>query len=242
MKRLAVITAVLVLAPILAASAADNDYPMPTMEQQRENQHALPSIRTVTGQLITGYNGGTGVHASFTFNNFAEGFPFSLRAGVGHSWVAPGDAVAARRIFIDQNTNGEPRSKAKVWDVRLDVMYPVQLFNLKHTSAFGGPRHTAYEAYFEYIGGNETFDVISKSWGVGGGLETSFPVSPRVSMIVVAGADYFFRSELSGHDTYYRPDGDDLNAKESFTYDDADKAVEQPDFETRIMFGVSYQF
>ena len=112
----------------------------------------------------------------------------------------------------------------------------------QHSNIYGGVRHGYYNSHFEYIGGNETFDVTSNSWGLGGGLESSFPVSPRVSLMFSVGADYYFRSLLSGHDTYYRPNGDDLHAKEDYTYDDADEAIAQPDVEARLMFGVTYKF
>ena len=198
--------------------------------------------RYFTGEVFTGYFGGVGLHVAGTVNHFADGFPFQLRVGLGYAWVAPGDAMRARRVFINQATNGSPRGKGKMWDARVDVLYPVKLFSLKNTRLFVGARKAAYTAYFEYIGGNETFGVTSNPWGVGGGFETSFSISPRVDMLLTAGADYYFRTLLSGHDTYYRPNGDDLNAKEDFTYKDADDAIAQPSLNTRIMFGVAYRF
>lgn len=238
MKRLSLTSALLVLALSSAVTAASSK----SQTEFNGRTASNPGVRDFTGQIVTGFYSGVGVHCSGTLNNFAEGFPFGLRVGLGYARVAPGDAVAARRIFIDQNTNGSPKGWAKLWDTRIDVIYPVQIGSLKHSNVFGGLRHGYFNAHFEYIGGNETFDVTSNSWGLGGGVETSFPVSPRVSMMFSVGADYFFRSLLSGHDTYYRPNGDDLHAKEDFTYDDADEAIKQPDMELRVMFGVTYDF
>ncbi len=198
--------------------------------------------RVFTGEMFSGYYDGVGVHFSGTFANFAQGFPFQIRFGIGYAWVPTGDAVRARRVFIDQATGGSPRSSGKNWDARLDLMYPVKLFSLDRSRVFGGLRLSSYTAYFEYIGGNETFDVNSDPWGLGGGVETMFALSPKVDLIVSAGADYYFRSLLTGHDTYYRPNGDNLNEKENFTYKDADACIAQPDFQTRLMLGVGYRF
>ncbi len=202
----------------------------------------LDKSRFFTGNIQMGFYDGAGVHFSGTFANFAQGFPFALRIGMGHSWVPAGDAMQARRIFIDQNTNGEPRSRARVWDGRLDLMYPVKLFSMDRAKIFGGVRRTDFNAYFEYIGGNETFDVINKEWGVGGGLESAFALSPIVDVLVSCGVDYYFRGELSGHDTYYNADGNDLNPKENFSYADADAVINDPGVNTRIMIGIGYRF
>ncbi|MBK7143025.1 MAG: hypothetical protein IPH75_13185 [bacterium] len=238
MKRINLLSALALLLVAGSLMAAN-----PKSKSDYSNGSASsPTIRAFTGQVLTGYYAGVGLHCSGTLNHFAVGFPFSVRFGLGYARVATGDAVAARRIFIDNNTNGSPRGWAKLWDTRLDVLYPVKIASLQYSNVYGGVRHAYYNSHFEYIGGNETFDVTTNAWGLGGGLESSFPVSPRVSMLFTVGADYYFRSELSGHDTYYRPNGDDLHAKEDYTYDDADAAIAQPDVEVRLMFGVSYKF
>ncbi len=219
-----------------------------TAQAETQVQPSTPSAypayqnRFFTGELFTGYFSGVGLHVSATVSHLADGFPFQVRLGLGYAWVPTGDAVRARRVFIDQATNGSPRGNGKVWDSRLDIMYPINLFSLKNSRIFVGARHANYTAHFEYIGGNETFDVNSNPWGFGGGLETAFALSPRVNMIVTGGIDYYFRSLLSGHDTYYRPNGDDLNEKEDFTYKDADEAIAQPSLNTRLMLGLAYRF
>ncbi len=237
MNRRLFVTLVLIIAISAAALAQSEQQSQPLSSAQVVYQN-----RYFTGEVFTGYFAGVGLHVAATVNHFADGFPFQLRLGLGYAWVPTGDAMRARRVFIDQATNGSPRGHGKMWDARVDILMPIKLFSLKRSRFFVGARKASYNAYFEYIGGNETFDVISKPWGVGGGLETSFALSPRVDMIVTAGADYYFRSLLTGHDTYYRPNGDDLNAKEDFTYKDADEAIAQPNLNTRIMFGVAYHF
>lgn len=233
MKR-AYLAALLVAALAGPAAFAESPYIEPAVP--------IYENRYITTEILTGYFAGVGLHVSATVNHLAEGLPVQVRLGLGYAWVPCGDALRARRVFIDQNTNGSPQSRGKMWDARLDVLFPVKLFTLKNSRVFVGARHAAYTAHFEYIGGNETFDVNSNPWGLGGGLETSFALSPKVEMLITGGVDYYFRTLLSGHDTYYRPNGDDLHEKEDFTYKDADEAIAQPNLNTRLMLGVAYRF
>jgi hypothetical protein len=234
MQKLARHTAIL-LVLLLGTAAADqvNDAPSNRKEGGR---------RWLVGGIQTGYYSGLGFHLSATAQNFAQDFPFAVRLGLGYARVPAGDEWAARRVFINDNTNGTARSNAHVWDVRLDVLYPMKILNLKRTTLFAGPRHSDFDAYFEYIGGAETFDVITKQWGIGGGVETAFALSPLVDMVFSVGADYYFRGTLGGHDTYYSPDGDDVHPIEDYTYAEADKAINQPDVITRVMMGLAYHF
>ncbi len=235
MKRFLITAALVILVKGVTASAAEHPV--------NQSSVALGSRQLFTGQVVTGYYGGPGLHVNGTLGNFAQGFPFSVRLGLGYARVPTGDALMARRVFINNATNGTPRSRGKIWDARLDVVYPVKLMSLKHSSVFGGARRAYYTADFEYIGGAETFNVSSNQWGIGGGIETAFPLSPRLDMIVLAGADYYFRATMDGHDTYYSPDGKhDLHPIDDYNYKDADKAIAQPEVETRVMFGIAYRF
>ena len=195
-----------------------------------------------TGGLQVGYYDGMSVHGSITFDNISDAFPLGLRFGYGVTWSNAGDALAARRVFIDNNTNGTARQHGKNSDLRFDVTHPVKVFKLQNTKAFGGVRWNDYTGYFEYIGGNETFDVNGNQWGVGGGLETAYALSPLVDLTFSVGLDYFFKSQLNGHDSYYWPDGTDTNGIGNYTYADADEAINQRDFDLRTLMGVSYKF
>jgi hypothetical protein len=220
---------------MLAAVSAVGNPPRPL------GSHPSPK-QIFIGEVLVGYFDGVGIHASGMLSDFAEGFPFKVRLGLGFARVPAGDALLARKVFINDANNGTPTKKAKVWDARLDVMYPVNVLNLKRTLVFAGPRRANFTAHFEYIGGAETFDVNSNHWGIGGGMETAFALSPRVDMVVTAGSDYYFRTTMSGHDTYYRPSGDDLHAIDNYTFKDADAAINQPQLQMRIMCGVAYHF
>jgi hypothetical protein len=233
MKRQLVLTA---LFAVLAGSCAFATEPPRSLSSGSGNNLQF------TGQVLTGYYGGVGVHVNGTLANFAQDFPFQVRLGIGYARVQAGNALLARQVFINNNDNGTPEKRGKMWDERLDVLYPVRLFSLKRTLFFAGPRHSNFTAHFEYIGGAEVFDVNDDQWGLGAGIETSFALSPRVDMVFTGGADYYFPSTMSGHDTYYRTNNDNTHAIENYTYKDAEAAISQPEFKTRLMLGVAYRF
>ena len=111
----------------------------------------------------------------------------------------------------------------------------------ERTNFFGGVRYSSFTANFKYVGGNEDFDVTSSHWGAAAGLEAEFPMGQRMSLILSGGAEYFFSSRLTGHDTSYSPDGDNVNPREDYSYSDADDAVGQPTFRPILLVGVSYK-
>ena len=192
--------------------------------------------------IILGYNSGMKFQAYGMVSNFAQGFPMSARLSIGYNFVQPGDAAAARRIFINNATNGIPEDKGRIMDFRLDLMFPINLLSLDRAFLIGGPRHSRFKGDFKYIGGNEDFDVTSNQWGVGMGIETYFAMSRNIDLVITGGLDYLFESTLKGHDTSYSPDGEEVNGREDYTYDDADDAIDQPKLEPIIMFGFSYNF
>jgi hypothetical protein len=192
--------------------------------------------------LQLGYRAGLSVDVSITAMDFASGFAFPLRFGISHTSVEPGIALDARRVFINNATNGIPEENGKTWGARLDFLVPASLLSLQRAYAFGGVRHARFTGNFKFIGGNEDFDIRSNHWGLGGGVESYFGISRRVDMVITAGLDYFFSNTLSGHDTSYSPDGDNVNPREDYTYSDADAAVGQPKLEPAVLIGLSYRF
>ena len=86
-----------------------------------EDEYTRPNYnpdRLFTGGIYVGYYNGVGLLVTGTLDNFAAGFPFAIRLGVGHSWRDAGDPLLARRVFIDNATNGTPTSYGAVWDTR----------------------------------------------------------------------------------------------------------------------------
>jgi len=201
-----------------------------------------PSEPKFSAGFVGGYKGGTGLSLSGRVDNFARNFPLSLKLGLGYSAVEPGNAAEARRIFINNATNGIPDKSGRVWDFRLDFMYPVKVAGMRRAFLLAGPRYNSFVGNFKYIGGNEDFDVKSNQWGIGVGAESYFAISRIVDLVVSAGYEYFPAAKLSGHDTSYSPDDDNINAREDFTFDDADEAIDQPKHRLLFMLGLSYTF
>jgi hypothetical protein len=195
-----------------------------------------------SASLIAGYNGGPGATASAAVANFADGFPMGLALGIGYTSVAPGQALDARRVFINDATNGTPTKDGWRWDMRLDLTYQMALGSFEEFFLSGGPRYTFHTSNFNFIGGNENFDVTSKAWGLGLGAGGAFPMGSKAAFVLSGGADYYFEGTIEGHDTAYSPDGENLNGRNDYTYADAQDAINEPALVFRLMIGVSYYF
>ncbi len=197
--------------------------------------------------LLAGYNGGIGGQVNLTAHKPVESLPLDFRFGFGYTNMDPGNSADARRIFINNATNGVPEEKGKAFDYRLDALWPVTLIgNAKSFIAFG-PRYSSFRGNFKYVGGNEDFDVTTKQFGVGLGVESHFKMNDKLDLVILAGIDYFLNSTLKGHDTQYSPDDDNVNPRDDnandnipFTYEDADEAINEPEFNPRIMIGINY--
>jgi hypothetical protein len=195
-----------------------------------------------SGEAIVGYNGGFGFQLNFVTANFARDFPMNVQLGLAYTSMNPGNAADARKIFINDATNGDPEKSGWMWDVRFDFLYQVKWLSLQRAYLYGGPRYAMFTANFNFIGGNEDFDITSDQWGLGLGLKAYFTMGTRFDFVSSAGFDYYFLSELSGHDTRYNPDGENVNARNDYTFDDADNAVNNPTFQLRFLVGLNYHF
>jgi hypothetical protein len=192
--------------------------------------------------LQMGYSSGFGVQAFGVASDFAEGFPLQARLGIGLTSLDAGDPADARRVFINNATNGIPEENGQSWDFSLDVGYPVSLLSMKRAFLLGGVRYSRFKGNFKYIGGNEDFDVKSNHWGIGTALQSYFAMGGRFDLVLDAGLDYYFSSTLTGHDTSYDPGGTAVNPREDYTYSDADAAVGQPKLRPILMLGANYRF
>lgn len=200
-----------------------------------------------TAGIITGYNRGYGVQGNFTARNFEKDFPFQLRFGIGYTFLNPGNAADARRIFVNNATNGTPEKKGRSIDYRLDFMIPKTIFNIEDSYLVLGPRFSSFMGDFKYVGGNEDFEVKSHQFGIGLDLENHFHLIKNIELVLNYGLDFYFPSTMSGHDTSYSPDNDNVNPKNdnqndnnSFNYKDADKSIRQPKFMPHAMIGVNF--
>lgn len=198
--------------------------------------------------ILLGYNGGFGANINLTANKPIEALPISLRFGFGLTKLEPGSSSDARRIFINNATNGVPEEKGKAYDYRLDVLWPVGLLNNADSYVVFGPRYSSFRGNFKYVGGNEDFDVTTQQFGAGLGIESHFKMNAKLDLVVQAGVGYFFDTTLKGHDTQYSPDDDNVNPREDnenndilFTYTDADDAINEPEIVPRVMIGLNYK-
>lgn len=190
---------------------------------------------SVGGQL--GYQRGFAFQLFGVARDFAQGLPLQARMRVGRTGVEPGSAADSRRVFINNATNGTPKESGHTWDFGLDGLYPLG----PSTNFFGGLRYSRFKANFKYVGGNEDFDITSSHWGLAMGVEASYPMGRKASLILSGGGEYFFAGRLTGHDTSYSPDGDNVNPRENYTYSDADEAVGQPTWRPIALVGVNYR-
>jgi hypothetical protein len=198
--------------------------------------------------ISTGYNRGFGVQINATALQPLENVPMQIRFGFGITKLDPGNSADARRIFINNATNGVPEEKAKAFDYRLDFMLSSNFMTSEATHIVFGPRYSSFKANFKYVGGNEDFDVTSKQFGIGLGAESQFKMNRRINLLAAVGLDYFFNSTLKGHDTSYSPDNDNVNPRNDnendgaeFVYADANKAIKQPSLMPRIIIGLVYK-
>lgn len=192
------------------------------------------------GGISVGYYGGLGIQGTGTISHFIKELPLSIRLGLGYTSTDPGNPAAARKIFINDATNGVPEKSGRIWDMRADFIFPVKLFS--NSYIYGGIRYSMFTADFKFIDGNEFFTISSDEFGLGGGLEAHYSVSPNLFLVFTAGADYYFPSDIYGHDTSYGPDGQNVNPRNNYSFNDADNAVNQPKLQPRAMIGINYGF
>lgn len=192
------------------------------------------------GGVSMGYYGGFGIQGNATVSHFVREIPLSVRLGIGYTATDPGNPVAARKIFINDATNGVPEKSGRIWDFRADFIFPVNWF--RNASFYAGIRYSMFTADFRFIDGNEFFTISSDAFGLGGGVETQFSLSQNLYLLFSAGADYYFTRELYGHDTSYNTNGQNINSRNDYTFDDADNAINQPKIQPRLMIGINYGF
>jgi hypothetical protein len=189
---------------------------------------AAPAGAETSLGLGVGATAGFGVQADVSFHDFTSSAPLSLRLSGAYSGRDAGQALDARRVFINDNTNGTPEQSASTWQVRLDLMLPIAHLGKAPVRLGVGGRKAFFKSTFDFVGGNEKFDVTSNPWGAGLFLEAVFEVGSRSDFTLQLGVDHFFKARLEGHDTAYEPDGDDVNPRNDYTWDDADDAINQP--------------
>ncbi len=190
--------------------------------------------------ITAGYTHNFGVNVYGTIADFSYDIPLALKLSAGYNVRDAGNPWDARKVFINDNTDGDPDKSGHSIDLRLDFAYPVNILSLKKTFLFFGPRYSMYTATFEFVGGNEFFDITTSQFGLGTGLETYFGITPNLSLVFSGGFDFYFDSQIGGHDSFYNPDGTDISGREGFDFKDAADAINQPKYEFRLLVGLNF--
>jgi hypothetical protein len=187
-----------------------------------------------------GYRTGLGGELHLSLLNLAPNLPLGVHTQFGLYYVFdPGDAAKAHEAFQGNETGATLDSKkGRNMVAALDLSYRFLRTEGFELSALVGPRYDHFQGTYTFP--NEAFDVTSHTWGVGAGGMLELFSAPRVRVRLFAGADYYFRTKLSGHGSSYTPDGVDDDPAEGFDYEDADKAVRQPRFVPRVAIGVHF--
>ena len=142
----------------------------------------------------------------------------------------------ARKVFINQNTGGDEdeQSSGGVLDFGMNAVYPLnQNYGPVKFFVFGGPRYSHYDVRWDYVGGDEDFDIVANSWGLGGGLRGIMPLNKNFSAVMQLGVDYYFPTSIYGHDATYYPNDSNINARNNgagytYTYADAVNSTTRP--------------
>ena len=192
--------------------------------------------------IIAGYNGGANLQFNGEIGPFAKGFPFGVQFSIAHTSMNPGIPLDARKIFINDATNGDPEKFGNAWDFRVDFPYRIKKINKSNTSIFLGPRYSKFTGRFNFIGGNEDFDVRTNMWGAGTGIKSQFEITEHLDLVLSVGGDYYQKSAIYSHGTTYSPDGEHIDSRKEFEYEDADAAIHQPLYKFHSLIGFQYRF
>lgn len=189
---------------------------------------------------LAGWQGGAVLRVTASATHVVPRIPLAFDLGIGHAFIDPGDAALARRVFINENTNGTPEKSGGVWDLRLDGVWGLKLGPLQDFGVFGGLRYSMYSGRFTYVGGNEDFVVTSNAWGIGVGARGSLPINAHFSLSASVGLDWFPTQTLEGHDASYSSNNVN-NGRGTYTWADADRAINQPWLLPSLLVGVTWR-
>lgn len=196
--------------------------------------------------LFGGYQEGFGTRLAATVGDLIPGAPVAFSAGVGYAIRDPGDALVARQVFINQNTNGTPQKSGYDWDLRLDAIYLFRVAGLSEFGVFAGVRRSYFGGDFRYVGGNEDFEVTANQWGWGLGVKLGWAMSRDWSLTGLVGLDHYPTWSMTGHDATYASDGTIVNGRDdgngaAYAARDADRAINQPKFVPSVLLGITWR-
>ena len=142
--------------------------------------------------------------------------------------------------FVNENNNGVPEKSASLWSFGLDFMHQINILSLKNAYLYAGIRHSSFTGTFDFIGGDELFDVDADQWGLGTGIDTYFRMVPAWIFLFPLVLNIISHLHWMGHDASYSPDGEYVNQRQNYTYSNADNAINQPKFIPKLLIGVNF--
>ncbi len=194
-------------------------------------------------EITAGYYGDLGATMALRFENPVADFPFFLQARGGYIYqFDSGNATEARHIFINDNTGGNIEKYGESYLVAVDLGWKWKDMDSFTIEFILSGLWNHYMAHYAFIGNNEAFTVTSSPFGIGTGANIRVPMGNTGSFFLLkGGVEYFFKARLDAHGTYfYTPDGEDDRPRNSYTYEDADAAVNQPEFRGSLQIGFLY--
>jgi hypothetical protein len=191
------------------------------------------------------FHAGLGARGEVLAYDLFHGVPLGFSFGLGYTRIDPGDALLARKVFINQNTNGTPEKSGYFLDLKLDAVWFLKVKGYQRVGIFAGLRHDMFRGDFRYVGGDEDFEVTADDWGLGIGARGELRLSGRLSLVGSVGLDFYPVSTLYGHDATYSSSGGATNARDNgdgYTYGwkDASKAINQPRLMPSLMVGLGW--
>ncbi len=187
---------------------------------------------------------GFGLTAGFGLHRISPKFPIGFDFSVGYVFQSdPGNAVDARKIFINDATAGNNNivESGSAFFIGIDALYPILRQSIFELNVAAGPRYSSYAAFFDYQGGNEAFKVYSNAWGFGVGFKSLLTISDHFVIGLETTVQYFFNTQLKGHGFFYNANNQDDNPRNNYRYSDADAAINQPLFFPRVQLLLGYK-
>lgn len=141
-----------------------------------------------------------------------------------------GEAADARQIFINDNQGDIVEENGNQWLFGVTLGSRIRRWNEVTWEGFVGFKRSRYHAYFEFVGDNEAFTVSTHQFGFGAGSNLLVDLGcGGTHFVATAGLDWFLRSRIDAHGTYYyTPDDSDSNPRNTFDYADAADSINEP--------------
>lgn len=204
---------------------------------------ALSSLETYQ-EVALGYSEDLGVYMGLRLDNLSTDSPFFIQARGGYIYQKdPGNAEDARSIYINDGTGGSIEEYGESYLLALDLGYKLSQWNGQTIEVSISGLWNHYKAHFGFIGDNEVFAVKTSAFGLGLGGALRIPLSKtQNSLMIKTTVEYYPKTLIEAHGTfYYTPSGDDDNVRNDYTYEDADGAINQPEFRFSVLVGFLYK-